>query len=263
MPRHRNRLEINPKRVVLLAAGLLALLTGACGRLGDFDRPNASYFHDEVLPVAGIFQATRRGEPVSDAPLTDDERTLRDLAYAIIAPPIARQKWLLTITDLRQSRVIANNTPPFDVEKYASVLIDTPYRSATARYSRLSDDIRADSLRVAPFFTVAIRVVAMDEARERSLPGVRRLTVEERETALARVAENRMLIGWVYRRFGERARGYRFALERLFLKAPAPAAVDTERALRGYEEKLAKIPVLTAAVAWAPPPPNGAVIVKD
>lgn len=235
---------------------MLAVLVGACARVGDFERPVPSYFHDEILPVAGAYAAQHRGEPVSRAPFTDDERTLRDLAYAIIAPPITKQKWLVTITDLRQSRMLPNNEPPFDIEKYADTLIETPYRSATARYSRLIDDIRADSIRVTPFFSVARRVVEMDTARERSLAGVGRLTAQERETAMARVAENRMLIGWVYRRLGERTRAYKFALERLFLKVPAPAAVDAERALRAHEERLARIPVLSAATAYVRPDGN-------
>lgn len=239
--------------LTLCFVALAAAFASGCSRLGDFDRPNPSFFHDDVMPTGGILAATYRGEPVSDAPLTDDERTLRDLAYAIIAPPIARREWLISLTELRRSRIYANNVPPFDVEKYASVLIDTPYRSATARYSRLVDDIRADSIRIPPFFIMAKRVVDMDTARERSLAGVTRLRADEHETAMARVAENRMIIGWVFRRFGERAKGYRFALERLFLKTPAPAAVDAERALRAHEERLARIPVLTATVAVGPP----------
>jgi hypothetical protein len=246
--------------IKLSLALLCAALASGCARIGDFERPNPSYFHDEVLPPIGAYAAQHRSEPVSRAPYTDDERTLRDLAYAIIAPPVTRQKWFVSITDLRQSRVLPNNEPPFDVEKYASSIIDTPYRSATARYSRLVDDIRADSVRVSPFFAVAKRVVEMDTIRERSLAGVTRLTPEEREIAMARVAENRMLIGWVYRRFGERARGYKYALERLFIKAPAPAGVDAERALRAYEERLAKIPVLTAVAFY---PTNGPQVFKD
>jgi hypothetical protein len=236
----------------ILPALLLTALAGACARIGDFERPMPSYFHDEMLPVAGAYAAQHRGEPVSGAPLTDDERMLRDLAYAIIAPPVTKQKWFVTITDLRQSRMLPNNEPSFDLEKYANTLLDTPYRSATGRYSRLIDDVRADSLRVTPFFTVAKRVVDMDTARERSLGGVARLTLAEREIAMARVAENRMLIGWVYRRLGERSRGYKFALERLFLKTPAPAGVDAERALRAFDERLAKIPVLATATAYYP-----------
>lgn len=238
--------------IKIVCALLLAALACACARIGDFERPMPSYFHDEMLPVAGAYAAQHRGEPVSGAPFTDDERVLRDLAYAIIAPPVTKQKWFVTITDLRQSRMLPNNAPPFDVEKYAGTITDTPYRSATARYSRLVDDIRADSLRVTPFFTVAKRVVDMDTARERSLGGITKLTAAEHEIAMARVAENRMLIGWVYRRLGERSRGYKYALERLFLKMPAPAAVDAERALRLYDERLARIPVLSTTTAYYP-----------
>ena len=247
--------------IKILSALLLAAFAGACARIGDFERPMPSYFHDEVLPVAGAYVAQNRGEPVSFAQFTDDERTLRDLAYAIIAPPVTKQKWFVTITDLRQSRMLPNNDPPFDVEKYANTITEMPYRSATARYSRLMDDIRADNLRVMPFFAVAKRVVEMDTARERSLTGVARLMPEERETAMARVAENRMLIGWVYRRLSERSRGYKYALERLFLKTPATAAVDAERALRAYDERLAKIPVLSATTAYYPT--NGPQFFKD
>lgn len=244
----------------LTLALLFAALAGGCARVGDFDRPNPSYFHDALLPGVGAYAAQHRGEPVSSAPLTDDERTLRDLAYAIIAPPVTRQVWLVSITDLRQSRVLPNDQPPFEVEKYASTILDVPYRSATARYARLVEDIRADSIRVTPFFNVARRVVEMDTARERSLAGVGGLKPPEREIAMARIAENRMLIGWVFRRFGERCQGYRYALERLFLKTPAPAAVDAERALRAYEERLAKIPVLTATAFY---PANGPQYFKD
>lgn len=241
---------------------LAAALAAGCARLGDFDRPNASFFHDEALPVVGLFRASNRGEPVSLAPLTDDEQALRDLAYGIISPPVAKQKWFLSITDLKTSRVYPNNDPQFEVEKYADTLIGTPYRSSTARYARLVEDIRVDSVRIAPFFIVAKRVVDMDTARERSLAGVTRLSGRERETAMARIAENRMVIGWVYRRFGERSLAYRYALERLFITQPAPAAVDAERALRALDERLTKIPVLSTEVALAPPPRNGQ-IVKD
>lgn len=244
----------SPTRIFL--ALFLAAQTFGCARIGDFERPYPSVFHDDVLPVVGAYAAQRRGEPVSPASITDDERSLRDLAYGIIAPPITRQQWLLSITDLRVTRMIPNNQPSFDVEKYTGVLINTSYRSATARYSRLVDDVRADCLRVGPFFAVAQRVVDMDTARERSLAGVTRLLPEEREIAMARVAENRMIIAWVYRRFGERMKGYRFALERLFLSQPAPAAVDAERALKGCEERLAKIPVLSATAYF---PTNGDV----
>jgi hypothetical protein len=94
----------------------------------------------------------------------------------------------------------------------------------------------------------------MDTVRERGLAGIGRITPQEREIAMARIAENRMLIGWVYRRLGERVQGYRFALERLLVKTPAPAAVDAERALRAYEERLAKIPVLIAPAQQAEGP---------
>ena len=225
---------------------LLPLLAAGCAApIGDLGRPQPSFIHDKVLPVVGSYAAMGRGEPVSRAPLTDDERQLRNFAYAILMPPYVRQEWEKGFAEMRRTRIFANDVPVFDSIGYADTLLNTHYRSSTARYARIIEDIRADTVRSDPFFATARRVVEMDTIREKSLPHVTRLTADEREMAMARVAENRMLIGWVYRRFGERIVGYRLALERLVIATPAPAAVGAERALRVFEDRLAHIPIVT------------------
>jgi hypothetical protein len=225
---------------------LLPLLAAGCAApAGDLGRPQPSFIHDKVLPFVGSYAAAGRGEPVSRAPLTDDERQLRNLAYAILMPPYERQEWEKGFAEMRRTRIFANDVPTFDSIGYADTLLNTHYRSSTARYARITEDIRADTIRADPFFATARRVVEMDTIREKSFSHVTRLTADEREMAMARVAENRMLIGWVYRRFGERIVGYRLALERLVIATPAPAAVGAERALRVFEDRLAHIPVVT------------------
>lgn len=236
-----------------LVMPLCLLAAGCAAPMGDFNRPQTSLFHDEVLPAVGKFVAAGRGEPVSRAPLTDDERELRDRAYAILMPPLKRQEWERSFAEMRRTRIFANNFPRFDSIGYAETLLDTPRRSSTARYARLIEDIRADTSLAGSFFATARRVADMDAIRERSLARTMRLTADEREMAMARIAENNMLIGWVYRRFGERRVGYRLALERLLLATPAPAAVGAERALLSLDDRLARIPVVSQTAALGAP----------
>ncbi len=201
--------------------------------------------NDEVLPKIGAYTAARRGEPVSFAPFTNEERELQNQAYAILMPASDRREWDRSLAEMRRTRLIPNDAPYFDARNYADNLLDTHYRSSTARYSKLIDDVRSDLSRIGPFFAVGRRVVDMDTVRERSLARLNSVTPTDHENAMARIAENRMLIGWVFRRFGERFAGYKIALEQLVVATPAPAAVDAERALKSLEERLAMIPVLT------------------
>jgi hypothetical protein len=229
-----------------ILALVLPLLAGGCASpMGDFERPGTSYMNDEVFPRVGAYNAGRRGEPVSFAPLTNEERDLQNQAYAILMPALPRSEWDRSYAEMRRTRLIPNDAPYFNARAYADALMDTHYRSSTARYSRLIDDIRSDLTRVGPFYASARRVVDMDTVRERSLGRLSSVTPVDHENAMARIAENRMLIGWVYRRLGERFLGYRIALEQLVVATPAPAAVDAERALKSLEERLAMIPVLS------------------
>lgn len=231
-----------PKALVLV----LPLLAGGCASpIGDFGRPSDSYMNDTVFPRVGAYNAARRGEPVSYAPQTNEERDLHNQAYAILMPALPRSEWDRHYAEMRRTRIIPNDAPYFDARAYADALLDTHYRSSTARYSKLIDDIRSDLTRIGPFYAAARRVVDMDTVRERSLVRLSSVTPTDHENAMARIAENRMLIGWVYRRLGERYAGYRIALEQLVVATPAPAAVDAERALKSLEERLAMIPVLT------------------
>ncbi len=228
------------------ALGVLPLFAAGCASpLGDFDRPSPSYMNDTAMPRAGMHLAARRGEPVSFAPNTNEEIQLQNHSYAILMPGVDRGEWARMLAELRRTRLIPNDAPYFDARAYADNLLDTHYRSSTARYSKLIDDIRTDLGRVGPFFGAARRVVDMDTIRERSLARLSSVTPTDHENAMARIVENRMLIGWVYRRLGERYAGYRIALEQLVVATPAPAAVDAERALKSLEERLAMIPVLT------------------
>ena len=160
--------------------------------------------------------------------LTDEERRLRDLAYPLIEPPYDRNKWYSALGEVGAgSRV----WPYPDRSAYASRLFTTAYRSQTARYNRLIEDIRNDVMRLDPFFSAARYVTDMDRKREKALAYVTQLTAEERDNTLQRIAENRNIMRWVQGSLQERAESYRVALERMVIAAPSPVAVEAERAL--------------------------------
>lgn len=213
----------------------LALLTG-CGTNADFGRVRPSLVHDDTH--AWIGPAAARG-PGTDLAwrhqLTDQERMLRDLAYPLIEPPYERNKWYSVIGE-----VGAGSRPwPYpDRTAYASRLFTTAYRSQTARYNRLIEDIRNDVMRIDPFFNSARYVIEMDRKREKALAYVTSLTAEERDNTLQRVAENRNIVRWVQQSLQERAESYRFALERMVIAAPSPVAVEAERALTLLQQRI-------------------------
>ena len=92
---------------------------------------------------------------------------------------------------------------------YAARLLSFPFRSATGRYGRLIDDIGSDIERIDPFLEVARRVADMDRKREKSLAYVSSLSAGEAANAAVRVGENGVILAWVQRCLGERARSYR------------------------------------------------------
>lgn len=251
-------------RFAVVAIFLAAMLAGGCAApAGDFGRPRANVFNDNIMPLIGESAAWVRGEPVSAAPYTDDERQLRDLAYAVLMPPDDRQAWERKLAEWRRTRFWPEERTHANIADYADMLLRTTYRSSTARYLKLIDDIRADSTRPGPFFTVAARVAEMDSVRERAIAQMWHLSPNEREHASIRIEENRMIVEWVQRRFMERHTGYQLALERLVLATPAPAAIEAERSLTVLGQRIAEFqPVRVAAAPMPAPPPGGSTVSK-
>jgi hypothetical protein len=232
----RNRLQhILPRLRSFAAVGLLVLLTG-CGTYGDFGRVRPSLVNDDIHEWMGPAVARNPIDPPWRHQLTDEERRLRDLAYPLIEPPYDRQKWYSALGEFGAGR---RDWPYPDRSAYASRLFTTAYRSQTARYNRLIEDIRNDVIRLDPFFAAARYVLDMDRKRERSMAYVSRLTEEERVNTLNRMEENRNVVLWVQGSLQERAASYRLALERMVIAAPSPVAVEAERALNLLSQRLA------------------------
>ena len=212
-----------------------SLLTG-CGTYGDFGRVRPSTVHDDTHAWMG--PAAARGPATNLAwrhQLTEEERTLRDLAYPLIEPPYDRQQWYSVLGELG----VASRPWPYpDRNAYASRLFTTAYRSQTARYNRLIEDIRNDVLRLDPFFSTARYIVDIDRKREKALAYVSGLTSEERHNTLQRIEENRNIVLWVQGSLQERAASYKIALERMVIAAPSPVAVEAERALTLLQQRI-------------------------
>jgi len=211
--------------IPILAAS--ALLSG-CGVNADFGRVRPSLYNDDVHAWMGPATTRGQGSPVWRHGLTDEERRLRDLAYPLIDPPYDRNKWYSALGELG----LGSRVWPYpDRDAYASRLFTTAYRSQTARYNRLIEDIRNDVVRIEPFFAIAARVADMDRKRDSVLALASASSAAERSNARRRNQENVAIVMRVCRALGERMTSYNYALERLAIQAPSPMAADGERAL--------------------------------
>jgi hypothetical protein len=219
--------------LVVVAAAMM----GGCAANGDFGRVKPSLVTDDVHAWMGPAVTTPAAGPPWRHQLTDDERRLRDLAYPLIEPPYNRNKWLSVLSEYGLN---GRDWPYPDRAAYASRLFQTAYRSQTARYNRLMEDIRNDVVRLDPFYNTAHRVADMDGKRGRALGYVSNLTQEEHYNTVRRMHENEAIVLWVNGSLRERAASYRVALERLVIAAPSPIAVEAERSLTLLEQRIAR-----------------------
>ena len=219
----------------LATVAALGLLSG-CGTYGDFGRVRPSLVGDDMHAWEGPASSRTIGtDNAWQHQLTDEERMLRDLAYPLIEPPYDRQKWYSVLGEFG---VGSRPWPYPDRNAYASRLFTTAYRSQTARYNRLIEDIRNDVMRIDPFFSSARYVLEMDRKREQALAYVSNLTAEERDNTFVRIAQNRNIVRWVQGSLAERAESYKVALERMVIAAPSPVAVEAERALTLLQQRI-------------------------
>ena len=208
---------------------------GGCGINGDFGRPNPILVNDNIHAWMGP-AAVPRAEPLWMPDLTDDERQLRDLAYPLIEPPYDRNRWYSVLGEyglLTKAHVY----PPPSV--YASRLLNSAYRSQTARYNKLMEDIRNDVTRLDPFFASAQVVTELDQKRARAMTHMTDVKPSDRAKAELRMQENAAIIAWVRESLAARCASYRYALERLVVAAPSPLGIEAERQLVLLQQRIA------------------------
>jgi hypothetical protein len=230
------------------ASAILALVVlSGCSSTGDFGRLNQALVTDDIHAWVGAEAAASAGAPISAYNLTDDERSLRDLAFPLIEPPYDRDRWDAVVYEYGTKQSFQRKLWAFDPAAYYRHLQATLYRSSTARYNQLIDDIRNDIVRIEPFFITARRVADLDRRREASMAQIPGLSPAERVNAAARIGENSLTIAWVRNSLDQRCAGYRFALNRLAVAEPEFVAADADRLLTQLQQQVEANQVVVAA----------------
>ena len=80
-------------RPAVVLAVLSFLVLSGCSSLWDLGKVDPAPVRDGIHDWVGQEAAIRGGAPISAYNLTDDEHTLRDLAFPLIEPPYDRQRW--------------------------------------------------------------------------------------------------------------------------------------------------------------------------
>ncbi len=212
----------------IVALSLLTAALGGCAS-GDFGRTRQSALNDDMHRWVGAEATGSIARPASDFQLTDNERTVRDLAYFFIEPPRSRPFWKGIFGDYEPIAPPWRQVPRFDRTAYGRHLIDEPHRSHASRYAQLIEDVRDDITRLNPFFAAVARVADLDQKRGASLKYVSDLSPRERTDALTRMKENAVIVQWVEQCLQQRIASYRWALERLVIHAPDAMAAEGDR----------------------------------
>jgi hypothetical protein len=214
---------------IMAALALLAL--PGCSSLGDLGYVDPPAVADNIHAWVGQEAAARAGAPISLANLTEDERTLRDLAFPLIQPAYTRGFWDQVFYEYGQKREFQRSLWIVDPWAYYRNLLAADYRSTAGRYNRLNDDIRNDIVMMGPFFYTAHRVIEADRKRQATMAIVPDVSPPERFNALARVSENNLTIAWVQESRAQRAASYRLALNRLAISEPEDIATNVDISL--------------------------------
>lgn len=234
MPRARTSLSRVRRKLVPAGAVFAISFLAGCAN-GDFGRVRPSLVHDHIHDWIGTDTVGPPDKAGFRPGLTDDERQLRDLAYPLIEPPYNRNRWYSMLGEYG-----AGGFRPGQVDQtaYSSVLMLRSYRSTTARYAQLIEDVRNDIVRVAPFFRSAARVVDLDRKRQQSLAYVTDLPGEDQTNVVKRASENLLIVDWVDQSLNGRVAAYRYALGRLVVTYPSAMAVEAERAINQLQIKI-------------------------
>jgi hypothetical protein len=223
------------RRLFALAA---LLLVAGCAANGDFGEVRSTLVTDNIHDWLSVEATAGRPGSPSMFEVTDDERALRDLGYPLIEAPYDRQQWYSALGE--HGVIGSNHRGAFDRSAYANRLMSSRYRSPSARYAQIIDDIRNDVTRIPAFFETAARVIDIDQKRRKSLGYVDALSAMERNNALQRIRENASIVSLVRAKLAQRVAGYRFALERLVVMTPSQEAVEVERSINQLHAQIAR-----------------------
>jgi hypothetical protein len=220
----------------IFALAALSLLAGCAN--GDFKEVKRYLVRDDIHDWVGHDAIIGVNTSTSGFELTDDERQLRDLAFQLIQPSYDRHQWYSIAGEY--GLIERAQRERFDRTDYATRLFGDRYRSPSARYARLIDDVRDDTTRLPQFFETATRVLDIDRKRRKSLAFISNLSEHERNEALRRNYVNAAIVSLVRTRLRQRVSSYHFALERLVLMTPTSQAAQVELALNQLQAEIAR-----------------------
>jgi hypothetical protein len=215
------------------------LVLSGCSSIGDLGELDPHPVKDGIHDWVGQEAAFRGGAPISAFNLTDDEHTLRDLAFPLIEPAYDRQRWDAVVYEWGDKHSFQHALWNYDPTAYYRKLQNQLYRSTAARYSQIIDDIRDDLVRIPPFFMAARKIADLDRRRAATMAQIPNLSPPERFNAQARIAENSLTIAWVHTSLDQRCASYRFAIERLAVAEPEMAAGEADRLLTELSQQIA------------------------
>lgn len=241
------------REVTLVVAALALQMLPGCSSLGDLGRLDPPVVADNIHAWVGQEAASHVGAPISLANLTDDERTLRDLAFPLIEPAYDRDRWDAVLYEYGRKREFQRSLWVVDPWAYYQHLIAAYYRSTAGRYNRLNDDIRNDIVQMGPFFYTAHRVIEADRKRQATMEQIPDISPPERFNALARIGENNLTIAWVQASLAQRCASYRFALNRLVISEPEDMATNVDISLTLLQQQIAANQLVPPGPFGAPP----------
>jgi len=213
----------------------------------DFGRTRSTFYHEDMHSWVGVEATTSLGGRPSQFQLTDQERTLRDLAYYFIEPPHSHPAWKAVFGDYQVIPAPWRQKVIFDHTAYGRRMIDEPHRSQTSAYTGLIEDVRNDGTMLDQFIPVAVRINDLDIKRNKALGLISEISAREYDDAQARMRENVLVVQWVQLCLQQRVASYRWALERLVIQAPDPMAADADRLIAQLSRR--------ASEAWTSAPP--------
>ncbi len=239
------------RQSVLVALLLSAMLVSGCSRTGDLGREQPNLLTTAVMPAIGYSSTYSAGEPVSHFDLTNDEQTLRNLAWGIVSPSHAWD-WLgRGHAQLQRAQIARRMDLRASPSSYSTLLNLERFRSSDARYARIMDDAAKDMASIGPFMSYAQRVTQADEQRLQAAMSLPDISVTELGASHGRVAENERQIAWVKRALLFRLYAYRYAVDRLMIRTPSPHAQQTIALLGQLElmiEEAMAIPLHAAPI---------------
>src|ERR1700722_6226324 len=156
-------------RPAAICAVLSFLVLSGCSSIGDFGALDPAPVRDGIHDWVGQEAAVRGGAPISAFNLTDDEHTLRDLAFPLIEPPYDRQRWDAVVYEWGDKHSFQHALWNYDMTAYYRKLQEQLYRSTAARYNQIIDDIRDDLVRIGPFFIMAHKVADLGRRRQATM----------------------------------------------------------------------------------------------